>query len=122
MLLSLILVRHFGLIGVSLGTFIPMAIIKLVIQPIYVSRVLNVHYFEYIQRIAKSIGFVFLALIVPALISIIFAAPDYRVLFALGFISSSIYMLIIWLYGFSSSEVRILREAVFLKPSKIPVV
>ena len=121
LILSLILVRHFGLIGVALGTFIPISIVKLVIQPIYVSRVLNVHYFEYIQRIAKTIGFVFLALIVPALISKVFAAPNYTALLTLGFISFSIFTVSIWFFGFSSSEGEIIRGAIFLKRTKIQV-
>ncbi|MCK4827226.1 hypothetical protein KA005_66465, partial [bacterium] len=72
-------------------------------------------------RIAKIIGFVFLALIVPALISKVFAAPNYTVLLTLGFISFSIYTVSIWFFGFSSSEGEIIRGAIFLKRTKIQV-
>lgn len=46
--LSLWLVRYYGLIGVALGMTIPMVIIKLLVQPLYVTRKIGIslrHYF-----------------------------------------------------------------------------
>ena len=121
LVLSLILVRRFGLIGVALGTLIPMAIIKLIVQPIYVSRFLTVRYFEFVGRISRAISVVALALLCPALISIIFAAPDYRALIALSLISFTLYLPVLWFYGFDHSEAEIIRGVIFPKRIKSQV-
>ncbi len=45
--LSIILAPYFGILGVALGTAIPMILIKFFIQPIYVSRLLRIHIARY---------------------------------------------------------------------------
>jgi O-antigen/teichoic acid export membrane protein len=48
LILSLILVRYYGIYGVALGTLIPLLIVKLFFQPFYVCHVLNVTWKEYL--------------------------------------------------------------------------
>jgi len=50
--LSILLVRHYGIIGVALGTAVPMLIVKCVIMPIYVSRIANVPLRAYLRAFA----------------------------------------------------------------------
>lgn len=114
-LLSILLVRHYGLIGVALGTFISMAVIKLAIQPVYFCRATSIKYSEYISRMSKTIAITALSLVIPLVISIRYASPDYRTLFTLGFISSCIYALTIWLIEFRHEEKQILLSALFSK-------
>ena len=45
--LSVLLVRHFGIVGVALGTAIPMFFIKLFIQPVLVSRLVKLRLVVY---------------------------------------------------------------------------
>jgi len=45
--LSIILVLHYGIIGVALGTVIPMLLIRAIIQPIYVSHLMKIHVATY---------------------------------------------------------------------------
>ena len=45
--LSILLVSRYGIIGVALGTAIPMLIIKVLVMPIYVSRVVGVSILSY---------------------------------------------------------------------------
>lgn len=47
--ISILLAQKYGIIGVALGTAIPMLIIKIVLQPIYVSRIMRISYFEYVR-------------------------------------------------------------------------
>lgn len=47
LVLSVILVRKYGLIGVALGTAIPMIIIKLFVQPVYTCRIIKLDIREY---------------------------------------------------------------------------
>ena len=111
-LLSILLVRQYGLIGIALGTFIPMAVINLAIQPVYFCRVTSIKYSEYIYQASRTIAVVGLSLIIPIIISVRFAAPNYQTLFTLGFISSCIYALTIWSIEFSPKEKQILQRAI----------
>lgn len=47
LVLSIILIKHYGIYGVALGTAIPMIITKVFIQPIYICNVLNIKYKKY---------------------------------------------------------------------------
>ncbi len=76
-LLSLLLVRRFGILGVAIGTFIPMAIMKLLIQPVYACRVSNIAYWEYVKKLSRTVFIVSLALLFPTFITYRFATPDY---------------------------------------------
>lgn len=53
--LSILLSRHYGIIGVALGTAIPMLVVKLVVQPIYVSRLVGLRLSQYGRAIAPAI-------------------------------------------------------------------
>lgn len=112
-LLSILLVKHYGLIGVALGTFIPMAVIRLFIQPIYFCRVTSIQYGEYIYRLLRTVAVACISLVIPALISLRYAAPDYSILFALGFISLCVYSLSVWFIEFSHEEKRIFQKVLF---------
>jgi O-antigen/teichoic acid export membrane protein len=46
-LLSILLASRCGIIGVAIGTAIPMIFVKLFIQPVYVSRIIGIHLKEY---------------------------------------------------------------------------
>lgn len=47
--LSIILVYRYGIVGVALGTMIPMLIVKILVMPIYVSRIAGISIREYIR-------------------------------------------------------------------------
>lgn len=104
LLLSLLLVKPFGIIGVAMGTFIPMAVIKLLIQPIYVCKVLSIDILDYTFKISKALLAVMLSLILPALLFFKYAAPDYKILSLLGIIFLIWYALFIWFFGFNNME------------------
>jgi O-antigen/teichoic acid export membrane protein len=52
LLLSVVLCRRIGIVGVALGTAIPMLVTKLVVQPWYVLRVAEIPAREYLKAIA----------------------------------------------------------------------
>lgn len=110
--LSLILVQRYGIMGVAVGTMIPMALSKLVVQPIYVSRVSVIGYGEYVKTMGKTLAVVAASLVIPFIITMKFARPDYKVLFAIGALSVALYAVPLWFLGFSAQETRLLREAV----------
>ena len=108
--LSLLLVRHFGIIGVALGTAVPMVITKLFIQPWYVCKVANLNVWEYWAVMAKAILFTMLSLIVPALLATRLAAPDYRILAALAVGSLCCFAPMVYFLLFSSEERATIRS------------
>lgn len=73
LLLSIILVKTYGLIGVALGTAIPFIIIKACILPIYICNIVKQNLIEYIRKTVilpffASIPFILLMLIFKKII------------------------------------------------------
>ncbi len=113
LLLSLILVRYYGLIGVAVGTLVPMIIMKVIIQPVYVCRVSSIDYGEYVSRMLKTAVIACVSLAIPTIMSLYFVAPDYSVLFPLGFVSLICYSFMVWFIDFTSEERQILYQSIF---------
>jgi O-antigen/teichoic acid export membrane protein len=110
--LSILLAKRYGMIGVALGTLIPMVLVKLFIQPVYVCRLANIPYGEYIQRFAKTVAAVAGSLVIPLLLTLKFAAPSYKVLFPIGIVSAILYVVPLWLFEFSQAETTMLMRAI----------
>ncbi|MFA5090341.1 MAG: oligosaccharide flippase family protein [Candidatus Omnitrophota bacterium] len=90
LILSLILVRKFGLMGVALGTAIPMIIVKIFIQPIYTCKIIQLSVKDYYLQIFGKIVVISLTIMVFFwLIVNDFIIPTYLRLFLL-FISGLI--------------------------------
>jgi O-antigen/teichoic acid export membrane protein len=53
--LSIFWARHYGMIGVALGTLVPMMIAKLFIQPTYVCKHLEIRISKYVKLLARSV-------------------------------------------------------------------
>ncbi|HVB56502.1 MAG TPA: oligosaccharide flippase family protein [Candidatus Acidoferrales bacterium] len=113
LLLSLLLVRSYGIFGVAFGTFLPMVLVKLLIQPLYACHVLSVCYTDYLCRMGKTLALIAGSLVVPFLLSAHFASPDYKSLFALGIASMLCYSLPLMIYEFTPAERTMLQQAIF---------
>jgi len=109
LVLSIILVKIYGILGVALGTLIPMTLSKLIVQPIYVCRTANIPYLDYVRRAGRSFGAVIASLAIPFLLARRFATPDYKVLCLLGVVSLILYVAPLWLFEFSQQERKVLR-------------
>ena len=110
LVLSLLLVRPLGIVGVALGTTVPLLLNKLCFQPFYFCKVARIELADYYRKILMT-GFSALgALILPVLISLNLAGPNYFSLFAAGGLSFFLYMLGIWFIGFNSKERKILSS------------
>ncbi len=113
LLLSLLLVRKYGMLGVALGTMIPMVITKLFVQPVYVCRAADLDFPEYVRSMGRSLAVIAGSLVIPLLLSVRFAAPDYKALFVVGLLSAISYGLSVWFFEFSPSEMRSLERAIW---------
>lgn len=105
-LLSLLLVKRYGILGVAIGTFIPMAVMKLLIQPVYACRVTGIAYWDYVKNISRTIFIVSLALLFPIFITDRFATPDYLRLMGVGILSMIAFLLVLWKFEFNPDEKR----------------
>ncbi|MHA1381622.1 MAG: lipopolysaccharide biosynthesis protein [Candidatus Helarchaeota archaeon] len=63
-LLSIYLASRYGIIGVAMGTAIPMFIVKLFVQPIYISRIIGIsikkYFLQLVPSFCLSVGLIFL--------------------------------------------------------------
>jgi O-antigen/teichoic acid export membrane protein len=67
-ILSITLASNYGIIGVALGTAIPMLVVKIIVQPVYVSKIIDIGLLDY----AKTI-------VVPAVIALAMSVIAYGV-------------------------------------------
>jgi O-antigen/teichoic acid export membrane protein len=111
-ILALVLVRHWGLTGVGWGVLIPMAISKLVVQPLYACRVTGLDYLEYIRSVATASVKVALSLVVPALIIFELARPDYKSMLLLAAVSLILYSVPVITTVLNRSESQLLRRSI----------
>jgi O-antigen/teichoic acid export membrane protein len=117
LVLSLILVRSYGMYGVALGTMIEMLIFKLAVQPIYSCRVIQLPLHEYYLKAlfttcAKTA--VPLALFFYCARSLL--RPDYSTILALGLSQCVLFVPVVIFFILNREERRQLRSMYF-RPS-----
>jgi O-antigen/teichoic acid export membrane protein len=110
--LSIWLARRIGMLGVAVGTLIPITISKLFVQPVYVCHAAGFKLSEYLALAGKTLGVVLLALIVPFAVTLKFAVPNYKVLFGIAIFSASCYVLIVLRLAFTPDEKRLLWRGI----------
>jgi len=111
--LSVLLARKCGIVGVALGTTIPMLLSKIFVQPVYVGHVAKIEFLEYLRRVGRTLGSVVAALIVPSLLTLRFVAPDYKMLFLIGGVSLLAYAAVLWMLEFNPVETNLLRQVIW---------
>ena len=84
LVLSLLLVKPYGIYGVALGTAIPMLIFKLIIQPVYVCRCIKLRSYVYHRIIATSTLKTILPLTFYFSLVDRYVSPSYMSLFCIG--------------------------------------
>jgi len=111
-IISIILVKYYGLIGVALGTAIPMIIIKLFIQPWYVNRVIEFSLKKYYINYLKNI---FIALIILNIYYVIIKrmiSPSYITLILLMLSQTIIFIVSIYYLGFDREGRKRLKSLI----------
>lgn len=109
--LSVLLARRYGILGVALGTMIPLLITKLLVQPLYVCHIVKVRPLEYFRSAGKSILVVAGSLVVPLLITLKLERPDYGILFITAILSLLCYLPPLLLLVFTADERQLLWKA-----------
>lgn len=104
LVLSLVLVKYYGILGVAIGTAIPMAITTTVVYPYYVCRVLEIKLNEYYAKIITYVMTSLLPLIVVWSALNIYVKPDYLTIVTFGFFQFAVFALVTVFIGFSKIE------------------
>ncbi len=101
LILSLLLVRPYGMVGVAVGTLIPSIVFRGIIQPIAIERLLNISARQtallYLRTGLRCAG----CLVVPLLITRYWISPDYPHLVVVGVLSTIAYAIPLWWLEFN---------------------
>jgi len=110
-LLSVVLVWYgWGMNGVAFSAFLVETIIRGIVIPIYVRRLLNESVALYYFRLFSYVFISAVAWIVPAIISSFLLAPNYPRLFLVGGLSALTYLPVVYYLGFNAAERTELRK------------
>jgi len=104
LILSLLLVHRFGLLGVALGTMIPMLITKLLVQPWYVCRTTGLSVIEYYGVLGKTLTRTIAALLLPAGLTLHFSEPKLGALLWLAMASLCCFVPVVYFFVFNRAE------------------
>lgn len=102
LVLSLLLARPYGMIGVAIGTLIPSIVFRGILQPIVVQRVLHIKIRDtallYLRTGLRCAAF----LVVPWFITRLWLRPTYFHLIAVGMLSTIAYAVPVWWLEFNA--------------------
>ncbi|OPY61755.1 MAG: putative membrane protein EpsK [Pelotomaculum sp. PtaU1.Bin065] len=105
LILSLVLVRKMGIVGVAIGTAIPLIVNNFIILPVYVCKVLGVPVVEYVKKSMVSPLLVMVPLIgLLYFMQKIVANPGWILLGLEFMISWLFFMVIVWRFCLSKLE------------------
>ncbi|MFA6216038.1 MAG: oligosaccharide flippase family protein [Candidatus Omnitrophota bacterium] len=113
LILSLILVKKYGLLGIALGVTIPYSVMNLFIQPIYVCRVIGLKlYLYYFKTLLPAVikSMVFFICFAFTLRS--FIKPSYLMLFPAGLAGAVLFIIFSFFYGFNENERKDLLKGI----------
>lgn len=113
--LSIILVKHYGIFGVALGTTVPMLIMKLIVQPIYVCKVLKLGSKYFYSNIFMPIALKTSAtLLLFWMLVKDYIKPNYFIIAIFVIFEVCLSILIMLKTGFTNKEKSYLKE-IFVK-------
>ena len=96
--------------GVAFSALLVETIVRGIIIPIYVRRLLNESVVFYYLRLLSYVVIAAVACIIPAIISWFLLAPNYPRLFLVGGLSALTYLPIVYFLGFNAAERSELRK------------
>lgn len=99
LILSLLLVKPYGMMGVAWSMAIPLFISKVFFQPWYVSRILKVSFLSYAWVLIKPLIVGIAAFCLPAILFYSSLRPNFGVLLAFGLIHLLVYTVVVFYAG-----------------------
>lgn len=111
--ISIALVKRYGMLGVALGTLVPLVVSRLIVMPIYLARCIGLSFWRFYANIAVLVPVTAMYLLgVYLATESLFNLPRYDKLIVLCFISVPIYMLLIIFLFLDKSERAFVKRMV----------
>jgi O-antigen/teichoic acid export membrane protein len=108
--LSVLLGKAYGLLGIAIGTVLPMLLIKLFVQPSYALKAAEISLWTFVRRgLARPmiVGPLFL---VAAVIITFHVEPNLQLFIALVLAQVATFLAITWVFGLTRQERQWFRE------------
>jgi O-antigen/teichoic acid export membrane protein len=93
-LLSIILIRKYGIVGVAFGTTIPMLITSILIIPVYTNRVINMKLATYLKVVLSGILFGGIVHVCSWLLIRNYIVSSYSRILLLGLATSTVFIIL----------------------------
>jgi O-antigen/teichoic acid export membrane protein len=107
--LSVALAKPYGIVGVALGTAIPLLFFRIVVIPMYIGRFIGLPTWRYYQNLVPVMAFTVAYLAIAALLSRPFlAVPSYPMVIAVAFLATPLYLITVPFVAFDLEERRYL--------------
>jgi O-antigen/teichoic acid export membrane protein len=122
--LSIVFVRRFGIIGVALGTLVSMAVLRLILQPVWLCRVSTIAYRPYIGLLLGTVGRSAGIAVLVWFLCRAWITSDYYHLLGSGLSAAVLYSAIAFLVVFNKSDRRWVWDAIrprMYSPTSQPV-
>jgi len=116
--LSIILIQYLGMLGVALGTMLPLIITKIYFQPRYTCRQISLQYSKYYYNLIKFILYSTPLFLCFYYLNHLFPANNYLLLFIYGGIFSIIYILYSLKFIFTKDSKEIISTIVPVRFNK----
>jgi len=104
LVLSILLVHKFGLIGIGLGTAIPMLLMKFTVYPYYISKVLNLNLYNYFKSYLLNFILPLLSLGLYFLVIHKILEPSFKIILTCILGQTIYFGLFIYKLGFNRTE------------------
>lgn len=102
--LSLVLVRTWGLAGVAVGTALPLVIMRVIVLPVMITRIVGLKLTTYYLNIIPTAAFTLLYLAGYWIVSKPYLTPSYPAVIAVGILGVPLYVLTVPFVAFTRAE------------------
>ncbi|MGC9292429.1 MAG: lipopolysaccharide biosynthesis protein [Acidobacteriaceae bacterium] len=98
LLLSVLLVRRYGMIGVALGTLVPSFLLRTFVQPFLLERYVGIAVREYVRVTGRACLAALVFLIAPAALALRMAKPQYANMLLVAVGGAALFFLPYWAF------------------------
>jgi O-antigen/teichoic acid export membrane protein len=110
-ILSLLLVRRYGMLGVAIGTLIPGICVRAVVQPWIIQKKLGISMKTYLQSSAATLTRCLLCLAIPTLVVLRWLRPTYLSIIWMSIFALLLYAAPMWVWEFEGNGYFRVRKA-----------
>jgi O-antigen/teichoic acid export membrane protein len=119
--LSILLVRRYGMIGVAIGTLVPGICVRTIVQPWIVQKKLGISMKSYLLSSAATLSRCLVCLVAPVLIMTHWLQPNYISIIVTSTAALVLFAIPIWIWEFKGVGYMQFRQSLSARLSRSPV-